>query len=117
MHLAAAESPTGIVFLHEVREGPASRSYGIQVAQRAGIPPAVIRHAARELSRLESQGAETPQLDLFAPGNEPSSPATNIELQLDAYNALKNALAQFDPDELSPREALDALYRLQEHLH
>ena len=119
VHLAAAESPTGIVFLHEVREGPASRSYGIQVAQRAGIPPTVIRHATRELSRLESQGTETPQLDLFAAdkgcGAEPELDA-HIELQLDAYNTLRSALAQFDPDELSPREALDALYQLHEHL-
>src|SRR5690606_12142026 len=66
VHLAAAESPAGIVFLHEVRAGAASRSYGIQVAQRAGVPPAVIRHAARELARLEASGAPTPQLDLFA---------------------------------------------------
>src|SRR5690606_36773256 len=66
VHLAAAEYPAGIVFLHEVHAGPASRSYGIQVAQRAGIPAAVIRHAARELSRLEAQGSPTPQLDLFA---------------------------------------------------
>ena len=55
VHLAAAESAGGIVFLHEVREGPASRSYGIQVAQRAGVPAAVIRQATRELERLESQ--------------------------------------------------------------
>src|SRR5690606_28013603 len=66
VHLAAADSPSGIVFLHEVRPGPASRSYGIQVAQRAGIPPAVIRQATRELARLEAQGGLTPQLDLFA---------------------------------------------------
>src|SRR5690606_7114013 len=53
VHLAAAESAGGIVFLHEVRDGPASRSYGIQVAQRAGVPAAVIRQASRELERLE----------------------------------------------------------------
>lgn len=124
VHLAAAESPAGIVFLHEVREGPASRSYGIQVAQRAGIPPAVIRHATRELSRLEAQGAQTPQLDLFAPDvpvAAASAPevldTTDVEQQLDACEALKNAMAGFDPDELSPREALDALYQLREHLN
>src|SRR5690606_23636388 len=53
VHLAAAETRDGVVFLHEVREGPASRSYGIQVAQRAGIPPAVIRLARRQLEQLE----------------------------------------------------------------
>src|SRR5690606_40782600 len=70
VHLAAAESAAGIVFLHEVRPGPASRSYGIQVAQRAGIPNAVIRHASRELSRLEALGVATPPLDLFGTRSE-----------------------------------------------
>ncbi len=112
VHLAAAESSSGIVFLHEVRPGPASRSYGIQVAQRAGIPPAVIRHASRELSRLEAQGAPTPQLDLFSAG------ADEPEGQDDGdASALKSALQAIDPDQLSPREALDILYRLRnEHL-
>src|SRR3546814_5375625 len=73
VHLAAAESAAGIVFLHEVRPGPASRSYGIQVAQRAGIPPAVIRHARRELSRPEATGAAKPQMELF--GVHPRSAA------------------------------------------
>lgn len=125
VHLAAAESAGGIVFLHEVRPGPASRSYGIQVAQRAGIPPAVIRRAARELARLEARGAPTPQLDLFsnaqdeaeiehfdgacATGNEPVVAETDT--------ALRAALAEIDPDQLSPREALDLLYRLRnDHL-
>lgn len=65
VHLAAAETPKGVVFLHEVRKGPASRSYGIQVAQRAGIPAAVIRQATRELLKLEAQQESIPQLDLF----------------------------------------------------
>src|SRR5690606_6045873 len=69
-YLAAAESSAGIVFLHQVQPGHASRSYGIQVAQRAGIPTAVIRHASRELARLEARGAPTPQLDLFS-GTDP----------------------------------------------
>ncbi len=113
VHLAAAESPTGIVFLHEVKDGPASRSYGIQVAQRAGIPQAVIRHATRELERLESQGAPTPQLGLFGE-------VVNAEAEMQATAALKvaqealqQALAALDPDTLSPREALDALYQLK----
>lgn len=120
VHLAAAESPSGIVFLHEVREGPASRSYGIQVAQRAGIPPAVIRHASRQLSRLEMQGSATDQLDLFVSAGTPSDAMDAVDngaqQQLEACEALKDALAQFDPDELSPREALDALYQLREQL-
>ncbi len=115
VHLAAAESPAGIVFLHEVHPGPASRSYGIQVAQRAGIPGAVIRHASRELSRLEAQGAPTPQLDLFAAASQ--APAASEPAQDDSAAAddglLRAALADIDPDQLTPREALDTLYRLR----
>lgn len=113
VHLAAAESPAGIVFLHEVKDGPASRSYGIQVAQRAGVPAAVIRHATRELERLESQGAPTPQLGLFGEVSPPES-MTHIASDLaDAQAALQQAVHELDPDTLSPREALDALYQLK----
>lgn len=121
VHLAAAESPSGVVFLHEVRDGPASRSYGIQVAQRAGIPPSVIRHAARQLARLEARGASDAQLDLFAasataPDTPTESITPEIEKDLDAYETLKDMLAQLDPDSLSPREALNALYTLHEQV-
>ena len=113
VHLAAAESPSGIVFLHEVKDGPASRSYGIQVAQRAGVPAAVIRHATRELERLESQGAPTPQLGLFGE-TTPAESMTQIANDLaDAQAALQQAVNELDPDTLSPREALDALYQLK----
>ena len=113
VHLAAAESPTGIVFLHEVKDGPASRSYGIQVAQRAGIPQAVIRHATRELERLEAQGAPTPQLGLFGEVvNAEAEKQAALELN-EAQAALQQALAALDPDTLSPREALEALYQLK----
>ncbi|WP_429866786.1 DNA mismatch repair protein MutS [Eoetvoesiella caeni] len=117
VHLAAAESPSGIVFLHEVQPGPASRSYGIQVAQRAGIPASVIRHASRELSRLEASGAPTPQLDLFAaPADDAesgNSAASADDATLDELHELKARLAAIDPDQLSPREALDLLYGLR----
>ena len=112
VHLAAAESPGGIVFLHEVREGPASRSYGIQVAQRAGIPGAVIRHATRELEKLESQGNPSPQLGLFV---EPVSNLADDQLAnvVEASEKLVEHLRQLDPDAMTPREALDALYQLK----
>ena len=113
VHLAAAESPTGIVFLHEVKDGPASRSYGIQVAQRAGIPQAVIRHATRELERLESQGAPTPQLGLFGEVVNAEAEMQATAALKEAQEALQQALAALDPDTLSPREALDALYQLK----
>src|SRR5690606_10832824 len=119
VHLAAAESSSGIVFLHEVQAGPASRSYGIQVAQRAGIPAAVIRHASRELSRLEAQGAPTPQLDLFsAAADHDDQPQEDLSLEnagttIQEHSALQSELAAIDPDQLTPREALDILYRLR----
>src|SRR5690606_23736365 len=123
VHLAAAESSSGIVFLHEGRPGPASRSYGIQVAQRAGIPNAVIRHASRELSRLEALGVATPQLDLF--GSPSADTATDMagtaNTPLHTNNpdveealALRDKLRDIDPDQLSPREALDLLYGLHQ---
>ncbi|NYT65903.1 DNA mismatch repair protein MutS [Alcaligenaceae bacterium] len=121
VHLAAAQGSSGIVFLHEVQAGPASRSYGIQVAQRAGIPVAVIRQASRELARLEAQGTATSQLDLFGAASDDA--ANEPEPFLDVDNdvppidemavALKQALTDIDPDQLSPREALDALYQLK----
>jgi len=107
VHLAAAESPTGIVFLHAVRAGAASRSYGIQVAQRAGIPAAVIRHATRMLARLEAAGAPSPQLDLFS-GQMPEE----VDETAAAARALHDELLRLNPDELSPRAALEVLYRL-----
>ncbi|GAA4332023.1 DNA mismatch repair protein MutS [Pigmentiphaga soli] len=115
VHLAAAESHKGIVFLHEVRDGPASRSYGIQVAQRAGIPASVVRLARRELEKLETQGTATPQLDLFgAPSYAAQPDAAAAGDTADAVaDPLHDALAAIDPDLLSPREALDALYRLK----
>lgn len=112
IHLAAAESHKGIVFLHEVRDGPASRSYGIQVAQRAGIPAAVVRMARRELEKLETHGAQVPQLPLFAPPPD-AGETEETQAQAAASDALRDALGSIDPDLLSPREALDALYRLK----
>lgn len=127
VHLAAAESSAGIVFLHEVRPGPASRSYGIQVAQRAGIPAPVIRHASRELSRLEALGVATPQLDLFGAGSAGEDPADNdsrdtsdsagsTHPEVERALSLRDKLLDIDPDSLSPREALDLLYALHEEI-
>lgn len=115
VHLAAAESGAGIVFLHEVRPGPASRSYGIQVAQRAGIPPSVIRHAEKTLTQLENAGGNTSQLDLFnathltneAKANDPAT---------DAAMALYDTLSNIDPDDFTPKEALETLYRLKKEI-
>ncbi|WP_420042578.1 DNA mismatch repair protein MutS [Bordetella genomosp. 9] len=119
VHLAAAESAGGIVFLHEVRDGPASRSYGIQVAQRAGIPAAVIRQASRELERLEAQGAPTPQLGLFSAAAQADAQSAALAAaaeESESLLAVRDALANVDPDSLTPREALETLYRLKAQL-
>ena len=111
VHLSAAESAQGLVFLHEVKEGPASRSYGIQVAQRAGIPMAVIRQAKRELDQLELRAEDRPQLDLFsAPEEEINEQVNEDHLEL---KAVKETLASIDPDNLSPRDALELIYQLK----
>jgi DNA mismatch repair protein MutS len=110
VHLAAADTPDGVVFLHEVRAGPASQSYGLHVAQRAGIPPAVIRHARKELAELEARNHAEPQLDLFAPH---TAPAREPDIGDDLDTPLRQALQALDPDALSPREALETLYQLR----
>jgi len=109
-HFEVADYKSGgeqqLVFLHAIRPGPASRSFGLQVAALAGVPRAVVRHAERHLAELEAQSrAETgPQMGLF------EAPAAEVEPETDA---LRDALAEIDCDDLTPRQALDALYRLK----
>jgi DNA mismatch repair protein MutS len=124
VHLSAVEHGDGIVFLHAVQDGPASQSYGLQVAQLAGVPQPVIRAARKHLAWLEQQSADatpTPQLDLFAaPAAPPDEDeeaggeggAAALPVDAAALEAL-DALADIDPDSLTPRDALDALYRLK----
>jgi DNA mismatch repair protein MutS len=108
VHLAAAEHGGDIVFLHAVREGPASQSYGIQVARLAGVPTAVLDAARVQLTLLEAQGSHTnpSQADLFG------APAAHVAVAPQP-TPLELALAQLNPDDLSPRAALEALYRLK----
>jgi len=111
VHLDAVEYGDQLVFMHTVKDGPANRSFGLQVAALAGLPKAVIADARRYLAALE-QGHEvtvavaappaaTPQMGLFAP----SLPSP-----------VEEALRAMDPDELSPRDALDRLYKLKKML-
>ncbi|MGH8147003.1 MAG: DNA mismatch repair protein MutS [Rhodanobacteraceae bacterium] len=109
-----------LVFMHAVKDGPANRSFGLQVAALAGLPKAVIADAKQTLAQLErgthssanakaagrSDGMVSPQSDLF------TAPATAPELL-----ELADALRALDPDSLTPREALDTLYRLRKQLH
>jgi DNA mismatch repair protein MutS len=111
VHLSAVEHKDSIVFLHAVQEGPASQSYGLQVAQLAGVPQPVIKAARKHLARLEAQALDaTPQLDLFA---APSVDANDEEIEAPrrrtspAMRELLDALDDLDPDALTPREALD----------
>jgi DNA mismatch repair protein MutS len=116
VHLSAVEHKDSIVFLHAVQSGPASQSYGLQVAQLAGVPQPVIRAARKHLSALEAHSVQaTPQFDLFAGGiaEVEESSGADEPLQSIEVTAVMAALAETDPDALSPREALDALYRLK----
>ena len=109
MHVTAAESGHDIVFLHELQPGPASRSYGIQVARLAGVPAAVVNHARHALAQLEQgAAAHQAQVDLFAPPPATAAPEPS---------AVEAALDAIDPDALSPREALEALYSLKAKLN
>ncbi|MBZ6076697.1 DNA mismatch repair protein MutS [Microvirga sp. WGZ8] len=105
-----------VVFLHEVVPGAADRSYGLQVARLAGLPPAVVERAKAILSELERSDREHPKralvddLPLFAVAARPE-PAKNASPDL-----LREALTGIDPDQMTPREALDALYRLKAQL-
>ena len=99
-----------IVFLHEIQPGPASRSYGIQVARLAGIPAAVLTHARHALAALEEKAASQQlQADLFS---APAETANALAVE-PMPNAVELELQAIDPDRLSPREALEALYRLK----
>ena len=106
VHLDAVEHKDSIVFLHAVEEGPASQSYGLQVAALAGVPKPVIRQAKSYLQMLEDASlARGGQGDLFVNGSK-SEPEPVVD-------PLREALSQASPDELTPREALELLYRLK----
>ena len=106
VHLDAVEHGDSVIFMHSVKEGPANQSYGLQVAQLAGVPREVVQSAKQKLFELEQGGAErsgresgTEQMPLL----EPSPP-----------HPVEEALELLEPDEMSPREALQALYKLKE---
>jgi DNA mismatch repair protein MutS len=103
-----------VVFLHEVVPGSADRSYGIQVAKLAGLPPGVIERAKVVLAMLEAEDRATPRgfedLPLFAAPVKPAAP----DPRQSALDTLLAALQAINPDEMSPREALEALYALKQ---
>lgn len=110
VHLDATEHGDELIFLHRVKDGPASRSYGLQVARLAGVPAPVLKRARKHLQTLEA-GAQhsvgpAPQMSLFN-----AAPATPEP------SAVEETLAAIDPDSLSPRQALDQIYALKRLLN
>ena len=129
IHLQAVESKGHIAFLHSIAQGPASRSYGLQVAKLAGMPSTLIKQAQAVLSRLEarSQQSDPDQLTLFNPALSNETDEFDQEHDLEdtvssttpetgAHPALL-ALQELDPDALTPREALQTLYSIKKLLH
>ena len=113
VHLAATEHRGDIVLLHNVMPGPASQSYGVQVAKLAGVPAAVIRRAREHLDELERKAkpSPAPQGDLFAPSAPESAPNQSNQRETENALTIRDELANLSPDALSPREALDLIYR------
>jgi DNA mismatch repair protein MutS len=106
VHLTAVEHGDSIVFLHSVDDGPASQSYGLQVAALAGIPRNVLKQARFQLSKLERGDNDNPQMGLFTTYEEP-------EPELEPDIPVLDELEEIDPDGLTPRAALDLVYKLK----
>ena len=117
LHFDAVEHANGIVFLHAAADGPANRSYGLQVAKLAGVPGEAIRRARGYLARLDKFSAlGTAQADLFAPpGVAPQigDPVADVAPESAAIAA---RLGELDPDAMTPRDAHAALYELRKLL-
>ncbi len=104
VHLDAVEHEEAIRFMHAVQEGAANKSYGLQVAQLAGVPRSVIQKAKRKLAELESQPSS----------NNPTSFRQEQQLDLlSSVDDLRLSLNQINPDDLTPKQALEYLYRLK----
>ena len=112
VHVAATQNRDRLVFLHQVRDGPANQSHGLAVAALAGVPRPVIAHARTLLAQLEQgQGLGHGQLDLFSGSSaDAAEPDPRFEQWREAYEALQDV----DPDTLTPRAALDLIYRLHD---
>ncbi len=108
VHLDATEHGDGIVFLHAVRPGPANQSYGLQVASLAGIPQQVIKQAQERLIELEEeQGSQT---------TVASSSTRQPQMSLFSRSAVEELVRDMDPDQMTPKDALDAIYQLKKSL-
>ena len=111
LSLRAKEWNGELIFLHEVQSGPADRSYGVQVARLAGLPTRAVKRAQQVLKQLEAKAGAVETLPLFAvlpPGTDTEEAAPQHK-----EDPARLILDQVDPDELSPREALELVYRLK----
>ncbi|MDA6076903.1 hypothetical protein O0544_11625 [Edwardsiella anguillarum] len=105
MHLDALEHGETIAFMHSVQDGAASKSYGLAVAALAGVPREVIKRARQKLRELET---------LSQHGSQSQADSAQLPLLVEAEpSAALEALTAIDPDALTPRQALDWLYRLK----
>ena len=123
IHLDAVEHDDNIVFMHSVKEGPANQSYGLQVASLAGVPNAVISNARERLHQLEDNAA--PNDDLFSENpvsnKHRKEPEKRDDKQFSLFDSspdhpVVNSLKEMDLDGLTPRDALDVLYKLVEQV-
>ncbi len=115
VHLDATEHGDELIFLHTVREGPANQSYGLQVAQLAGVPRNVVRQARGYLEELERQSSA--QRARHTPQAELNFDATAPEEAEPEPDELRDALSELDPDAMTPRDALAALYDLKKKMN
>lgn len=115
-HLSATEYEQRIVFLHKVQDGPASRSYGLQVASLAGVPASVIEQAKNKLLELEAQAplTNTPVAKPASIDSVKLESPQQTDLFASAPSAVEEALKKINPDELTPKEALLLIYDLQQ---
>jgi len=111
VHLDAVEHGDRLVFMHAVKDGPANRSFGLQVAALAGLPRTVLAQARRALAAHESRGHGPGAGDL---GPDALDAPQQIPLFAPPGSALAQAMGMIDPDALTPRQALEALYRLKQ---
>jgi len=110
VHLDAVEHGDALVFMHAVKEGPANRSFGLQVAALAGLPRETVAQARRRLAELEQRGQESHAADMSPHALDAPQ---QFGLFAPANSAAQDALAALDPDELTPKQALEALYRIK----
>lgn len=121
VHLDAREHNDTIAFMHCVQEGAASKSYGLAVATLAGVPKPVIALAKQRLAHLEmlseqqKVGNENPQADLLFSQDFSENPPL-VEPKMMEISQVEQVLSEIEPDELSPKQALETLYKLKKML-